>query len=251
MVKEIRLIHKENDGLKLSFQDNHTNNGLVFFLDASNLKRTLSNLITNSIEACDLNGEVTISISNQIYSLIINIEDTGHGFPNDSDPSFERGFTTKPNGNGFGLSSAKLFIESLGGSIKISSLKEGTLITLTIPSKQLTHCIQTNEIVLIDDDPLVRFNWTRQGQKKGILVHAFEGYNSFVELSSNFNFQTPIYIDSNLGQIRGELLAEGLVKMGFAKIILTTGQPPKTIVNTKWISAIVGKGFESAVLMNV
>jgi FixJ family two-component response regulator len=104
--------------------------------------------------------------------------------------------------------------------------------------------------VLIDDDPLVRFNWTRQAQRKGILVHTFESFNSFIEVRRKFSLDVPIYIDSNLGKVKGELVSEELVSLGFVSVILTTGLPPHAISNTKWISGIVGKGFESAVLMN-
>lgn len=248
VTNELRLIHKENKELTFQVNDSASRYDLNFSIDVSILKRTLSNLITNSIEACNQIGKISISAFFVDSSLVINIEDPGNGLPIDLDPIFERGFTTKPNGNGFGLSSAKAFIESIGGTISLKRLKEGTLVTLTIPSTQPK--IIENDIVLIDDDPLVRFTWKRQAQIKGISVHAFENYASFIKVSANYKSDTPIYIDSNLGDVKGELAAEELVFKGFKKVILTTGAPANTILNKKWISGIVGKGFSTAILAN-
>ena len=70
-------------------------------------------------------------------------------------------------------------------------------------------------------------------------------------LRNNYESHTPIYIDSNLGDVKGELVAEELVMKGFKKVILTTGSPANTIVNKKWISGIVGKGFSTATMANI
>lgn len=248
VISELKTIHKGNKNLAFRVNDFSSIYDLNFSIDVSILKRTLSNLITNSIEACNQQGEISISTTNEQTSLVIKIEDTGIGLPSDLDPLFERGYTTKPNGNGFGLSSAKTFIESIGGSISMTRLKEGTLVTLRIPSVKLEST--ETSIVLIDDDPLVRFTWKRQAKIKGISLHTFENHTSFMEVSDNYNSDTPIYIDSNLGSVKGEYAAEELVLKGFKRVILTTGSPSNTIINRRWISGIVGKGFSTSIMAN-
>lgn len=126
----------------------------------------------------------------------------------------------------------------------------GTRITLMIPSLKSPALSSElkRTVVLIDDDVLVRFNWKRQGEIKNIQVHSFESLEAFLEVRSLFSETTPIFIDSNLGHEKGELLSEKLYELGFMMVYLTTGLPKESILNTKWITGVVCKSFESAVL---
>jgi signal transduction histidine kinase len=224
-----------------------------FNFDLSKLQRSLSNLITNALEAADCDCEVVVTSIATEAGIQISIQDNGIGVPTETSKLFERGFTTKLSGNGLGLSSAKLFIESIGGNISIENLPKGSLVTLFIPSNDKAvdfHNLSepSPAIVLIDDDPLVRFNWKRQGQISKLNVHTFSNFDEFFIHRSSYKLNTPIYIDSQLGDQKGEILSESLAKHGFHCVYLTTGLPENSITTTKWINAIVGKSFESAVL---
>lgn len=176
---------------------------LTFEIDSTQFKRTICNLLTNAVEANNYTGDVYVSLNSDANFIKIDIQDNGAGVPLDIDQLFERGYTTKANGNGLGLSSAKNFVESIGGMINLSRLHQGTLVSLMIPAslmRRSNYSTSSQNIVLIDDDSLVRFNWRRQGQSANISVHTFENLNDFLCVKSRFSLDTPIYIDSNLGE---------------------------------------------------
>ena|GEM_PF-3698402 len=100
------------------------------------LKRILSNLLANSIEALDGEGRVEVHITRSSNELVFEIRDNGCGIPMDILPKLmTEGFTFgKSNGNGLGLYSAKRDIESWGGSIRITSAVEsGTTVMIRLP----------------------------------------------------------------------------------------------------------------------
>jgi two-component system NtrC family sensor kinase len=71
-------------------------------------------------------------------SVVVQIEDTGSGIPEDKlDKLFEPFFTTKPvgSGTGLGLSVSKNIIELHGGTIKIANRTDacGVAVTITFP----------------------------------------------------------------------------------------------------------------------
>ena len=171
---------------------------LYFKVNPIQFKRTLCNLVNNSIEATDSNGIVTIHVTPEECGIKLSIHDNGKGIAAHPDFLFQRGFTTKAKGNGLGLSSAKEFVESLGGKILVENLNQGTSVSLTIPAlpKNLfpSVTLENHQIVLIDDDPLVRFNWKRQGRECGITVSCFESFKDFSQRMESFELETPIYM---------------------------------------------------------
>jgi two-component system, NtrC family, sensor kinase len=70
--------------------------------------------------------------------VVVQIEDTGSGIPEDKlDKLFEPFFTTKPvgSGTGLGLSVSKNIIELHGGTIKIGNRMDtrGVVVTIAFP----------------------------------------------------------------------------------------------------------------------
>jgi signal transduction histidine kinase len=246
---ELLLKHPDRNSLAFNVEPHHFIKDIYFDLDLSNLKRTFCNLINNAVEACSINGNVKINLAFLQNGLQLQISDNGIGIPETSEQLFERGYTTKVSGNGLGLCAAKDYLESLGGSIQLERLSQGTSVTVFIPSclPEQTVIESRPDMILIDDDPLVRFNWRRQGQHANLTVQAFGDFNEFLKSSSNYSRNTPIYIDSNLGEEKGEDLSEELVRLGFKKVVLSTGSPESSITNRRWISKIVGKSFDLAV----
>jgi PAS domain S-box-containing protein len=91
--------------------------------DPQLLKRVLINLITNSIQAMPLGGELTIqSYASENDSIHIVVKDTGGGIPEEiKSKIFTPLFTTKSKGQGFGLAVCKRVIEAQGGNITYES----------------------------------------------------------------------------------------------------------------------------------
>ncbi|HLG38180.1 MAG TPA: ATP-binding protein, partial [Chitinophagaceae bacterium] len=93
--------------------------------DRTRLMQVILNLLKNGIEAINVYApEKTISLSVNIQPgwLIIQIQDSGHGFDEETGKKlFKRGFTTKSSGSGLGLSSCKAIVEGHDGTIDIIS----------------------------------------------------------------------------------------------------------------------------------
>lgn len=106
------------------------------WIDGTQIRRVLDNLLLNAVEAMPDGGAITITKHKDDSKFIVQISDTGVGIPEEVLPNlFERKFyTTKPHGLGLGLSFCKRTIESHGGSIMVDSvLGKGTVFTIELP----------------------------------------------------------------------------------------------------------------------
>lgn len=101
--------------------------------DTEQLKRTIINLIRNSLQASAVKIYVAIKQNGDEY--LLRISDNGTGIPSAiADKVFDEEFTTKEKGMGLGLSMSQRFVSSVNGSIEIENTSpEGTTILLTFP----------------------------------------------------------------------------------------------------------------------
>jgi signal transduction histidine kinase len=107
------------------------------------LHQVFSNLISNAIDAMRDGGQLRISVREsaraQDLGLVVSLQDTGIGIPQENLPHlFEPFFTTKPAaGTGLGLWVVRQFVASWGGTINVSSTtgpqEHGTTFTLFLP----------------------------------------------------------------------------------------------------------------------
>lgn len=366
IIIEKRMQYRAYPKLKISNTVNTKHIDAFVTIAPDTIKRILSNLVSNSAEALNKNGEIQISSKKTGNFLEISINDNGPGIPtNIIDTVTEKGFSTKENGNGLGLFHAKEEILKIGGRVNITSNLNGTTVSLEVPlcsppkhfltninlagskriiildddpsihliwkerfsdipielehfykgkellatystipedalllsdfellgekingldcikqlgasqrsvlvtaradeseitsaatilgikvlSKSLsqiipikTHQDHPKEIVLIDDDELVHMSWTMSLSKEGVRTETFFSINSFLEVTSKYPFETPIYIDSNLGpNLRGEILSEKIANLGFTELYIATGYDPETIERPNWIKEVRGK----------
>jgi signal transduction histidine kinase len=107
--------------------------------DRSKLERIVANLLENAIKYTPPRGNVTISAHMEENRMAIQIADTGLGIPEKEIPKiFQRFYrcdaSRSESGLGLGLSLAKVFAESLGGSISVKSvLRKGSIFTINLP----------------------------------------------------------------------------------------------------------------------
>ena len=100
--------------------------------DAAKLQVVFMNMLTNSIEAIEGNGEITIVSFQSPRETTIEITDTGKGIPLDElGKVFDALYTTKPTGTGLGLPYCQSVIEQHGGGIEVST--DPTKFTIIIP----------------------------------------------------------------------------------------------------------------------
>jgi signal transduction histidine kinase len=96
----------------------------------------LINLMANAVEAStETGGTVRVSWAASNGSVVVTIEDEGHGVA-DTANLFVPFFTTKPQGSGIGLVLARQIVEAHGGSLVVRNRKTGrgaeAVITLPI-----------------------------------------------------------------------------------------------------------------------
>lgn len=106
------------------------------WIDASQIRRVLDNVLLNAVEAMPDGGEISLTKHYVEGKFIIQIADNGVGIAEEVLPNlFERKFyTTKPHGLGLGLSYCKRTVDSHGGSIMVDSvLGKGTVFTIELP----------------------------------------------------------------------------------------------------------------------
>ncbi len=112
----------------------------LFKLDYGLLYQVLHNLIHNAATNIPKYSVITVRAFCNYNRLVIVVEDTGYGFPEDEiERVFEKFYrlkSSKTGGTGLGLSISKGFIESMGGTIKLENMPEGgAIFTIEIPSE--------------------------------------------------------------------------------------------------------------------
>ena len=107
----------------------------VLNLDALYLKRILTNLISNAVQAMQKEGKLSVDAFCQDDRAVIIIADTGVGISNEiKDKIFTPLFTTKAKGQGFGLPVVKRLTEAMGGTVTFESEKgSGSKFILKFP----------------------------------------------------------------------------------------------------------------------
>jgi PAS domain S-box-containing protein len=117
--------------------------------DPTLLKRILSNLKNNAVQAMLGGGKLKIHAYQDADEVIITVQDTGVGIPEEVKPQlFTPLFTTKSKGQGFGLAVVKRMTEALKGTVTFESKKgKGTKFIIRLPQKRRKRGIdpQTTE----------------------------------------------------------------------------------------------------------
>ncbi len=108
---------------------------LVCRIDADMLKQVLLNLFINAQQATSDGGDLMIRTSRQEKDAVIQISDTGSGIAPDKLPHiFDAYYSSRPQGSGLGLPTAKKIIQAHKGSISVDSeLGKGTSFTIRLP----------------------------------------------------------------------------------------------------------------------
>ncbi len=90
--------------------------------DPNLLTRILSNLLSNAVQAMPNGGKLAIEATKEADHTVLTVEDTGGGIPEAARPKlFTPLFTTKSNGQGFGLAVVKRMTEAMSGTVTYES----------------------------------------------------------------------------------------------------------------------------------
>ena len=101
------------------------------------MKRALTNIIDNAIDAMNKKGEIEIktSLDKQYNKIEIEISDTGPGIPEkDKEKLFLPHFSTKKKGTGLGLAIVNQVINEHNGIIRVEDNEPiGTKFIIQVP----------------------------------------------------------------------------------------------------------------------
>lgn len=197
---------------------------MIASVDEFELKRIISNLLNNSIEAKvhDTPLNIKIVISKVKNNLSINICDDGQGIPEIVMKKLGTSeVTTKKVGNGLGLLHSFESVKSWNGRVLIESKSGvGTSIQLELPYK-IYKALQD---ILLDDDELVRLTWESVAKRKNINFVAYANPSDLYKDIEFIDRSSRLYIDSLLGNdVKGEDIAADLFQKGFKEIYITSG----------------------------
>ncbi len=115
------------------------------YTDGDLLYQLLLNLGINAVEAIRErsraqgaftmdSGEITFTVSGDLTRLVLMVRDNGVGIPGGfQETIFDPFYTTKKSGTGLGLYIVHNIIETLGGEIRIESIKDPTVISVSVP----------------------------------------------------------------------------------------------------------------------
>ena len=119
---------KKSDNVKIHIPETD----VEFIYDSDKIEVVFDNLLTNSIQAINENGEIIIRINDLENEVEIQVEDSGEGVPDEIiSRVFEPLFTTKKKGTGLGLASCKSIVEQHGGSISVKN--KPSVFTIKLP----------------------------------------------------------------------------------------------------------------------
>lgn len=106
-------------------------------LDPTLMLQALQNIMINSIESTPEGGEISIKVEKKKKQVEVEIRDSGQGLNGVSiEKPFYPFYTTKTNGMGLGLPTARLIIEKHGGKIWMEdSVESGTDVRIIVPIK--------------------------------------------------------------------------------------------------------------------
>lgn len=123
------------DKIKVDLQTKY--NQLFAPIDPSLLKSALLNLVVNAIQAMPEGGNLTLTLDEANGCAIVKIQDTGIGIAPENIPKlYSPFFTTRTDGNGFGLAEVLKIVQAHGATIEVrSEINKGTEFTIKIPER--------------------------------------------------------------------------------------------------------------------
>lgn len=188
-MKSIEYAHLEN--VKIYFEFNVDSLSCFAKIDPLELGTAISNLVNNSVESIEGQGEVRLSVQQSGNQVSIVVRDNGCGIPEDRiDQITKFGFSTKKGvDRGKGLTKALQIVEEMGGRVAISSTAGvGTSISLNFLKELPRSCFvkelnlaSIDRAIIVDNDPTFLGRLTRflKQKKPELNFVTHSSFNSF------------------------------------------------------------------------
>jgi two-component system, cell cycle sensor histidine kinase and response regulator CckA len=213
--------------------------------DRSQIHHALMNVCINGADAIEGNGTLTIKTcslsvhdtNRATYNGVspgdyvkLTVTDTGSGIDAETiNKVFEPFFTTKPKGEGTGLGLSMVYgvIKNHGGSVTISSARNGTTVTFLLPAvpdveigvqeksdTKISSYPRNGSILLVDDEKIIRNAAKRLLQQMGHDVVQADGGKRAIEIFKDRKHEiSVVLLDILMPDMDGIDTYEALVEM--------------------------------------
>ena len=135
IVKAIKLALEIFKNENITFKSDFDK--IIINIDKPQIVRIMTNLIKNSIQACQnaSSPKINVTLKKKENVVEIKVKDNGQGIPKEIRPNiFEPNFTTKSSGMGLGLGMVKNLVNSYDGKIDFETkIQKGTTFKITFP----------------------------------------------------------------------------------------------------------------------
>ncbi|HEY3451065.1 MAG TPA: ATP-binding protein [Myxococcales bacterium] len=103
-------------------------------VDPNQVREALQNLVRNALDAMPQGGTLTLETRREGKMVVVAVADTGPGIPPEQQRTLFRPLvTTKPQGLGLGLITARMLIENQGGNIAFVGSGKGARFEVQLP----------------------------------------------------------------------------------------------------------------------
>ncbi|MDQ5920714.1 MAG: two-component system, OmpR family, aerobic respiration control sensor histidine kinase ArcB [Pseudomonadota bacterium] len=227
------------------------NNFVFIQIEPSNLRRMLSNLINNAVEALPKSGgKITLELNSNDEWVKIEVMDNGKGIPFETLYNLRQKIgvkTTKKTGFGIGLTQVFDVIESNYGRFEIDSgVGSGTTFAIRFPKAKAANWLASeinitpeDIIIIVDDDVSIhgawdsRINYILEKFPTLQVKHFMEG-NDALEFIHNLpaeKVKNNVYLLNDYELINEELNGLDIIsKSGVKRAILVTSHYADTKV---------------------
>jgi signal transduction histidine kinase len=216
IVSEKRVEYQEMSGVDIAHESLAENSTLFARVVPLELKRAISNLVNNSVEAIADQGRVTIELAQSADVVLITVRDTGHGISEEilSTLLNDRATMVTDKGHGLGLQQARQAAESVGGTLRLNSQPgSGTEVIIELPRIEppswFASALKISDgarVVILDDDRSMhafweqRFEKLRQRQPTLQLIHFYhpDRLRSWWQSARSISLPTLFLVDYEL-----------------------------------------------------
>lgn len=159
ITESVELYAKQKN-VEMSFMSNVESK--IISIDEEKFERIILNLLSNAMKFTESGGHITVSLdeNEELNLMQIKVSDSGIGIPKEKQEiifekfgQVDNNLSRQAEGTGIGLSLVKLFVNVLGGKIKVESeVGKGSTFIVTLPMKEELEESETEVEVCLDID---------------------------------------------------------------------------------------------------
>lgn len=236
--------------VKFDYEFSQAGNFAFIKIDATSLKRAISNIVNNAVDALEgRDGKILIRLDANTESVYIRIEDNGKGMSQELINKIKNNIAVtegKKEGHGIGLSQVRETLQQNHGELSIESeINKGSRVVLTFPRVKAPSWIAEeillnphDVIVILDDDRSIHAAWNSHfdeilKNESSITLQHFEiGKKALEYLNGlNVNEKNKIFLLTDFELLKQELNGLHIIELSkIRRSILVTSHYANTTV---------------------